>query len=176
VILKAFAGRAQDWIDVEGIIVRQGAALDRRLVLADLRPLLELKEDATAEPRLLELFEKHRDWTLWPGPGDSSISCKARAARRGPNNARRNRRIRGRNPAEPVPNRPRARQHGDRASAAPLGYQHRMDQHGTLPTHVEQISASMSYTPRSLFRLLEDTRNGKVVHGMTRRLTTSGTK
>jgi len=58
-ILKAFAARAQDWIDVEGVIVRQGAALDRRLVLADLRPLLELKEDTTAEARLLELFEKH---------------------------------------------------------------------------------------------------------------------
>jgi hypothetical protein len=60
VILKAFAGRAQDWIDVEGVIVRQAAALDRQLVLADLRALLELKEDTTAEPRLLELFEKHR--------------------------------------------------------------------------------------------------------------------
>jgi hypothetical protein len=60
VILKAFAGRAQDWIDVEGVIVRQGVALDRRLVLADVHPLLELKEDTTAEPRLVELFEKHR--------------------------------------------------------------------------------------------------------------------
>lgn len=60
VILKSFAGRAQDWIDVEGTIARQGAALDRRLVLTDLRPLLELKEDTTAEPRLLELFAKHR--------------------------------------------------------------------------------------------------------------------
>lgn len=60
VILKTFAGRPQDWIDVEGIIVRQRAALDRRLVLADLRPLLELKDDTTAEPRLLGLFEKHR--------------------------------------------------------------------------------------------------------------------
>jgi len=60
VILKAFAGRAQDWIDVEGILVRQGVALDRQIVLADLRPLLELKEDATAEPRLLALFDKHR--------------------------------------------------------------------------------------------------------------------
>lgn len=59
-ILKVFAGRPQDWIDVEGIIVRQGPALDRPLVLADARPLLDLKEDTTAEPRLLELFEKHR--------------------------------------------------------------------------------------------------------------------
>jgi len=60
VILKAFAGRAQDWIDVEGVIVSQGADLDRRFVLADVRPLLELKEDTDAEPRLVELFEKHR--------------------------------------------------------------------------------------------------------------------
>ena len=59
-ILKAFAGRAQDWIDVEGVIVSQGAALDRRFVLADVPPLLELKEDTDAEPRLVELFEKHR--------------------------------------------------------------------------------------------------------------------
>jgi len=43
VILKAFAGRVQDWMDVEGIIVRQGARLDRALVLEELRPLLDLK-------------------------------------------------------------------------------------------------------------------------------------
>ena len=48
------------WLDVEGIIVRQGAALARYLILEDARPLLDLKEDTTAEPRLLELFEKHR--------------------------------------------------------------------------------------------------------------------
>jgi len=59
-ILKGFADRAQDWIDVEGIIVRQGAALNRRIILEDLRPLLHLKEDTTAEARLLQLFEKHR--------------------------------------------------------------------------------------------------------------------
>lgn len=59
VILKAFAGRPQDWIDVEGIIVRQGHALDRRLALTDVRPLLDLKDDTTAERRLLELFKKH---------------------------------------------------------------------------------------------------------------------
>lgn len=59
VILKAFAGRPQDWIDVEGVIVRQGPALDRRLVLTDVRPLLDLKEDTAAEPRLLDLLKKH---------------------------------------------------------------------------------------------------------------------
>lgn len=59
VILKTFAGRPQDWIDVEGVIVRQGVALDRKLVLTDVRPLLDLKEDITAEQRLLDLFKKH---------------------------------------------------------------------------------------------------------------------
>ena len=29
VVLKAFAGRAQDWLDVEGVLVRQGTRLDR---------------------------------------------------------------------------------------------------------------------------------------------------
>ena len=58
-MLKAFAGRAQDWLDIEGVIVRQGARLDRERVLAELRPLLDLKEDAETEPRLLALFRKH---------------------------------------------------------------------------------------------------------------------
>jgi len=58
-VLKAFADRPQDWLDVEGIVVRQAAALDRDVILAELHPLLELKEDAAAERRLLELFQKH---------------------------------------------------------------------------------------------------------------------
>ncbi|OFV92527.1 MAG: hypothetical protein A3H95_06415 [Acidobacteria bacterium RIFCSPLOWO2_02_FULL_64_15] len=59
VVLKAFAGRIQDWLDIEGVIVRQGHRLDRDVVLAELRPLLELKEDAEAEPKLLALFRQH---------------------------------------------------------------------------------------------------------------------
>jgi hypothetical protein len=59
VVLKAFAGRIQDWLDIEGIIVRQGARLDRSLIVAELRPLLELKEDREAEPQLQSLFIKH---------------------------------------------------------------------------------------------------------------------
>jgi hypothetical protein len=58
VVLKAFAGRIQDWLDIEGIIVRQ-TTLDRALVLEELRPLLELKDDEAAATRLLELFRKH---------------------------------------------------------------------------------------------------------------------
>ena len=60
VILKAFADRPQDWLDIEGVIVRQQSALNRDLVIVNLRPLLELKEDMGAIARLLALFEKHR--------------------------------------------------------------------------------------------------------------------
>jgi hypothetical protein len=59
VVLKVFAGRPQDWIDVEGVLVRQGPALDRTLALVEVRPLLDLKDDGGAEARLLELFKKH---------------------------------------------------------------------------------------------------------------------
>jgi hypothetical protein len=60
VVLKAFADRPQDWIDVESIVVRQGPALDRRVIVAELSPLLELKEDTAPLRRLTTLFEKHR--------------------------------------------------------------------------------------------------------------------
>jgi hypothetical protein len=59
VVLKTFAGRAQDWLDVEGVIVRQGRGLDREIVLAELQPLLHLKGDEDAEPNLLALLKKH---------------------------------------------------------------------------------------------------------------------
>jgi hypothetical protein len=58
-VLKAFASRAQDWLDVEGVIVRRGRRLDRQLVLAELQPLLDLKEDDKAGPTLLALLSKH---------------------------------------------------------------------------------------------------------------------
>lgn len=50
VVLKAFASRPQDWVDVRGILVRQGKALDRRAVVERLEPLVALKE----EPEILE--------------------------------------------------------------------------------------------------------------------------
>jgi hypothetical protein len=59
VVLKAFAGRPQDWLDIEGILARQGAALDRALIVRELRPLLELKEDDISEATLAGLFRKH---------------------------------------------------------------------------------------------------------------------
>jgi hypothetical protein len=58
-VLKVFAGRPQDWLDIEGLIVRQGTRLNRSLVLEELRPLLALKEDPQSEQVLLKLFDKH---------------------------------------------------------------------------------------------------------------------
>lgn len=49
---KAFAGRAKDWLDIEGIILRQGPKLDGSLVLQELEPLLELKGTREAGDRL----------------------------------------------------------------------------------------------------------------------------
>lgn len=59
VVLKAFADRPQDWLDIQGILVRQGAMLDRARILEELRPLLELKEDSGPEAALQRLFDRH---------------------------------------------------------------------------------------------------------------------
>jgi hypothetical protein len=52
---KAFAGRDRDWLDVEGIVIRQGEYLDSGLVLRELAPLAALKDDDTID-RLQALF------------------------------------------------------------------------------------------------------------------------
>ena len=56
IVLKAFAARAKDWMDVEGIIVRQAGRLDWSYVRAQLEPLLELKE----APELWDELERRR--------------------------------------------------------------------------------------------------------------------
>ena len=43
VVLKAFADRAKDWMDVESIMLRQGKNLDMDYVLRQLSPLCDLK-------------------------------------------------------------------------------------------------------------------------------------
>jgi hypothetical protein len=53
VVLKAFADRTQDWADIEGILARQGQAIDRAMIRARLAPLAELKE----APHLIERWE-----------------------------------------------------------------------------------------------------------------------
>lgn len=54
-VFKVFAGRPQDWIDVEGIIVRSGRLIDWAEVRTDLSLLLELKGDLETLDRLERL-------------------------------------------------------------------------------------------------------------------------
>ena len=56
VVLKAFAGRGQDWVDVERIIVRQTGKLDWNYIREQLQPLAELKE----APEILNQLEARR--------------------------------------------------------------------------------------------------------------------
>ncbi len=59
VTLKSFAARPQDWLDVAKILVRQGSKLDRKLVLTELSPLAELKEEPEIVVQLERLFTEH---------------------------------------------------------------------------------------------------------------------
>lgn len=52
VVFKAFADRPKDWVDVEGILIRQSATLDWHYVRSQLAPLAELKEQPELVDRL----------------------------------------------------------------------------------------------------------------------------
>ncbi len=52
---KTFAGRARDWVDIEGILQRQGLKLDLGLVCSELKPLLDLKGTPESMDRLAAL-------------------------------------------------------------------------------------------------------------------------
>ena len=57
IILKAFAARTQDWMDVEGIIKRQGKKLDTNYIIEQLSPLCELKGAPEILYKLENLFK-----------------------------------------------------------------------------------------------------------------------
>lgn len=52
VVYKAFAGRDQDWADIDRILARQRGKLDLDRIRSELSPLLELKEDLRPAARL----------------------------------------------------------------------------------------------------------------------------
>lgn len=56
VVLKAFAGRDQDWVDVQSVVDRQSSRLDCRLVLEEAEPLLDLKGSPNDCQRLAGLL------------------------------------------------------------------------------------------------------------------------
>jgi hypothetical protein len=55
IVLKAFAGRDQDWADVRGILARQASSLSWEQILQELAALCEIKEDRVALDRLEEI-------------------------------------------------------------------------------------------------------------------------
>jgi Nucleotidyl transferase AbiEii toxin, Type IV TA system len=55
-VLKAFADRPKDWLDIEGILIRQSASLDWDYVRAQLAPLAELKD----APELVDKLDRRR--------------------------------------------------------------------------------------------------------------------
>lgn len=58
IVFKAFAAREKDWLDIEGIVVRQAGRLDQDLVWRELTPLLELKEAPEIASRLRALLAR----------------------------------------------------------------------------------------------------------------------
>jgi hypothetical protein len=57
IVFKAFADRPKDWMDIEGVIIRQSARLDWSYVREQLAPLAELKD----APDLLAKLERMRE-------------------------------------------------------------------------------------------------------------------
>ena len=55
-VMKAFATRGKDWVDIEGIITRQTGQLDWSYIESQLQPLAELK----GEPQILAELQKRR--------------------------------------------------------------------------------------------------------------------
>jgi len=57
IILKAFANRTRDWMDVESVIIRQGEKLNTNYIIDQLFPLCELKETPEIINKLKNLFK-----------------------------------------------------------------------------------------------------------------------
>lgn len=56
VVLKAFANRPKDWVDIDGILIRQQSCLDWPYISTQLAPLAELKD----APELVDTLERRR--------------------------------------------------------------------------------------------------------------------
>lgn len=56
IVFKAFADRPKDWVDVDGIVIRQSGRIDWPYVRAQLAPLVELKD----APEILQRLDRRR--------------------------------------------------------------------------------------------------------------------
>jgi len=61
IILKAFANRSKDWMDIESIILRQEEKLDQKYILNQLLPLCELKNTPDIIDKLKKTFKPRID-------------------------------------------------------------------------------------------------------------------
>ncbi len=55
VVMKAFANRDRDWLDVETVLIRQENTLEWKQIIRELKPLCLLKESPDIVPRLEKL-------------------------------------------------------------------------------------------------------------------------
>lgn len=58
IVLKAFANRTKDWMDIEGIFIRRNSNLDFNYIIEQLTPLCELKEAPEIVEKLHHLVEE----------------------------------------------------------------------------------------------------------------------
>ncbi len=61
IVLKAFADRMIDWMDVEGVLLRQGNGLDYQYILKHLEPLCALKGSPDIVGKLKQLIDKNKE-------------------------------------------------------------------------------------------------------------------
>jgi len=61
IILKAFANRSKDWMDIESIVLRQGDKLHQKYIIAQLLPLCELKNTPDVIDKLKKTFKSQID-------------------------------------------------------------------------------------------------------------------
>jgi len=64
IVMKAFADRPKDWVDVEGVVIRQAGRIDWDYIHAQLAPLAELKE---APEILVDLDRRRRELDGYEG-------------------------------------------------------------------------------------------------------------
>jgi hypothetical protein len=60
IVLKAFSDRSKDWMDVEGIIYRQGKMLDSDYIIRQLEPLCAIKGNSENVGRLQALMQSNK--------------------------------------------------------------------------------------------------------------------
>ena len=58
IVMKAFANRERDWLDIETVLIRQGDGLKWRQIVTELKPLSELKDSPDIVDRLEQLRRK----------------------------------------------------------------------------------------------------------------------